>query len=122
MQHFDPPPFLRALTCLQPLLEEGDLLTQRVDSVQLLQGVGQPADGVRADVLGLRRREVVEGGQHQLEFLRGRRGAVSMPSPARSGVGGAFGCVQRDTMLQEPLRGSAAVWSTAGILARSLPA
>lgn len=91
MQHFDPPPFLRALTCLQPLLEEGDLLTQRVDSVQLLQGVGQPADGVRADVLGLRRREVVEGGQHQLEFLRGRRGAVSMPSPARSGVGG--GCL-----------------------------
>lgn len=64
-------PFLRALTRLQPLLEEGDLLAQRVDSVQLLQGVGQPADGVRADVLGLRCHEVVEGGQHQLEFLRG---------------------------------------------------
>ena len=58
-----------ALTSLQPLLEEGDLLTQGVDSVQLLEGVGQSADGVCADVLWCRWHEVVEGSQHQLEFL-----------------------------------------------------
>lgn len=61
--------FIPAGTSLQPLLEEGDLLTQGVDSVQLLEGVGQSADGVCADVLWCRWHEVVEGSQHQLEFL-----------------------------------------------------
>lgn len=61
--------FILAGTCLQALLEEGDLLTQGVNSVQLLEGVGQAADGVCTDILRRRRHEVVEGGQHQLEFL-----------------------------------------------------
>lgn len=79
------PSFLQALTSLQPLLEEGDLLTQGVDSVQLLEGVGQSADGVCADVLWCRWHEVVEGSQHQLEFLQGEGGAMSsQEEPQRS--------------------------------------
>lgn len=81
------PASLQALTRLQPLLKEGDLLAQGLDPVQLLQGVGQAADGVCADVLGRGWHEVVEGGQHQLELLQGEGGALSV-SPVPGGPPG----------------------------------
>ena len=41
----------KALTGAQLLLQERDLLAQRVDAVQLLEGVGQEAAWVRESVL-----------------------------------------------------------------------
>lgn len=66
----DPPSLLFPGTYRSPAApQEGDLLAQGVDPVQLLEGVGQAADGVCTDILW--RHEVVKGGQHQLELLQG---------------------------------------------------
>lgn len=64
-----------ALTRPQLLFQEGDLLAQGVDAVQLLEGVGQEAAGVREPVLQGPRGQAVQWGQHQLQLLRGRQRA-----------------------------------------------
>ena len=64
-----------ALTGTQLLLQEGDLLAQRVNAVQLLEGVGQEAARVREPVLQGPRGQAVKRGQHELQLLRGRQRA-----------------------------------------------
>lgn len=63
-----------ALTGAQLLLQEGDLLTQRVNAVQLLEGVGQEAARVRESVLQGAGGQAVQWGQHQLQLLWGGQG------------------------------------------------
>ena len=63
-----------ALTGAQLLLQERDLLTQRVDAVQLLEGVGQEAARVRESVLQGAGGQAVQWGQHQLQLLWGGQG------------------------------------------------
>lgn len=58
-----------ALTGPQLLLQEGDLLTQGVDAVQLLEGVGQEAAGVWEPVLQGPRGHAVQRCQDQLQLL-----------------------------------------------------
>lgn len=64
-----------ALTGAQLLLQEGDLLAQRVNAVQLPEGVGQEAARVREPVLQGPRGQAVKRGQHELQLLWGRRRA-----------------------------------------------
>ena len=63
-----------ALTGAQLLLQERDLLAQRVDAVQLLEGVGQEAAWVRESVLQGAGGQAVQWGQHELQLLWGGRG------------------------------------------------
>lgn len=61
-----------ALTGPQLLLQEGDLLTQGVDAVQLTEGVSQQAAGVREPVLQRPQGQAMQWGQHQLQLLWAR--------------------------------------------------
>ena len=64
----------KALTGAQLLLQERDLLAQRVDAVQLLEGVGQEAAWVRESVLQGSGGQAVQWGQHELQLLWGGQG------------------------------------------------
>ena len=66
-----------ALTGAQLLLQEGDLLAQRVDAVQLPEGVGQEAARVREPALQGARGQAVQWGQRELQLLRGGQGPGS---------------------------------------------
>lgn len=85
-----------ALTRPQLLLQEGYLLTQRVNAVQLLQGVGQEASRVLQPLLHGPRGQAVQWSEHQLQLLWTCRrpmtqGQPSHPSPRTGGEPGRAG-------------------------------
>lgn len=68
-----------ALTGPQLLLQEGDLFAQRVNAVQLLEGVSQEAAGVREPMLQGPRGQAVQWGKHQLQLLWAKQKRPSVP-------------------------------------------
>lgn len=60
---------LWSLTCAEALLQKANLLTERVDAVELLEGVGQQGGFLRQALIQRQWEEAAERGQHQLQLL-----------------------------------------------------